>query len=710
MTKLQPLTGGCHRRVSRREKALKALILRRASTAALIAACVLGIASAAEHKALLPQPREIQYGSGQFLIRGASIRVASADSPEDRFAAQTLAGCLSERAGSPVPVSESGAIGRSVALKRKGAIDALAGFGEQPGPDSRESYQLRVTADSAEVDANSSAGVFYGVQTLCQLAEGRVGSAVLPEVKIQDWPLLAYRGVMIDMSHGALPTEDEVKRHLDFMARWKLNQYYFYSEASIELDGFSILNPEGRFSKDQMRRLIDYARQRHIDIVPCLELYGHLHDLFRLERYAGLSAVPHGGEFNPLQPGVTKLLENWIGQMSALFPTQFFHVGMDETWELEKFAQEKAGGVSPGKIYLDHFKNVAAMLERHGKHPMVWADRFEKYPETIADLPPGTVVVPWDYGPTADYKHFVEPFGKRHVPMVVATGVTVWDQIAPDFDLSFDNIDRFLSTARPYGLIGHMNTIWTDDAESLLRASFPGIAYGAAAGWQSTALDHASYFSRYASIVYPEAVAGPVASALASLTAAESHLQQATDRDTMHHFWADPFENLKRSQANRQDLHQARLDAEDAEEKFDQALAAGGDPATLADFRLQARRIDFAAMKFLYAVEMDGFWQKLGPRPKKKDVEFLLFAEINEQNHTRFEDLLDTVTELKEDYRDAWLREYTPYRLGTALGKWQSEFEFWWTFDRRLARFAAHFHDGDALPPLASLSPNQQFR
>lgn len=494
------------------------------------------------------------------------------------------------------------------------------------------------------------------------------------------------------------------------MARWKLNQYYFYSEASIELEGFPVLDPEGRFSQDEVRRLIDYARERHIDMVPCLELFGHLHDLFRLERYAGLSAVPHGSEFNPLRPEVAKLLEDWTGQMAALFPSPFYHVGMDETWELEAFAKEKAADESPGKIYLDHFKSVAAMLERHGKHAMVWADRFQKYPETIADLPPGTVVVPWDYGPTADYKPFVEPFGARNVPMVVATGVTIWDQIAPDFDLSFDNIDRFLATARPYNLIGHMNTIWMDDAQSLLRASFPGIAYGAAAGWQPAPLDHGSFFANYASIVYPEAVAGPVASALASLTAAETHLQQATGRETMHEFWADPFEDLERSASHREQLHQARLEAEDAWDKLDQALALGGDPATLLDFRLQARLIDYAAMKFLYAVEMDGFWRNLGDHPKRHDLEFLLFAEINEQNHSRVEDLLDTVAELKEDYRDAWLREYTSYRLGTALGKWQAEFEYWWSFDRRLNRFAAQFHDGDALPPLASFSPERMSR
>jgi hexosaminidase len=73
---------------------------------------------------------------------------------------------------------------------------------------------------------------------------------------------LAYRGTMVDMSHGPLPTEAEIKRQLDFLARWKGNQYYLYGEAAIELDGYPLLNPEGRLTKDEVRRIIGYSRER----------------------------------------------------------------------------------------------------------------------------------------------------------------------------------------------------------------------------------------------------------------------------------------------------------------------------------------------------------------------------------------------------------------------------------------------------------------
>jgi len=77
----------------------------------------------------------------------------------------------------------------------------------------------------------------------------------------------------------------EIKRRLDFLSRWKANQYYFYSEDAIELEGYPLLNQEGRYTREQVQRIIAYERDRHIDVIPCLELFGHQHNLFRIERY-----------------------------------------------------------------------------------------------------------------------------------------------------------------------------------------------------------------------------------------------------------------------------------------------------------------------------------------------------------------------------------------------------------------------------------------
>src|SRR2546426_1267617 len=179
--------------------------------AALTWTFMLPIEANAEHNSLLPRPYQIRYGTGRLPLRNLGIRFASAPSAEDRFTANQLASALSIRAGVPVAIWESPATGHAIVLRRTGAVEALPVPDERTGPDSREAYLIEVTPEAAEIRARSSAGVFYGIQTLCQLAEGEGDRAALPEVEIRDWPSLFYRGTMVDMSHGALPTEEEVK-------------------------------------------------------------------------------------------------------------------------------------------------------------------------------------------------------------------------------------------------------------------------------------------------------------------------------------------------------------------------------------------------------------------------------------------------------------------------------------------------------------------
>src|SRR5439155_11612394 len=140
--------------------------------------------SAARHMPLLPRPQEIRYGTGQLAVRGLSIRFASSPAPEDRFAASELSSVLSKRAGVEIPIQEGSPFGHAILMERTGHVDALPVPSETAGPDSREAYSLKVTPTGAEIRARSSAGLYYGVQTLGQLMEGSGTDAFLPEVEV----------------------------------------------------------------------------------------------------------------------------------------------------------------------------------------------------------------------------------------------------------------------------------------------------------------------------------------------------------------------------------------------------------------------------------------------------------------------------------------------------------------------------------------------
>ena len=140
---------------------------------------------------------------------------------------------------------------------------------------------------------------------------------------------------------------------------------------------------------------------------------------------------------------------------------------------------------------------------------MAWGDIMVKYPEIVSDLSPGLIAVAWEYDPERGehYEHWLGPLVAHHVPHLIAPGVTSWNQIAPDFFRSFENIDTFLAAGQKSGALGIVNTIWTDDAQILIRMSWPGMAYGAAAAWQSAPMDRKTFFSTFA---YEEALASPL--------------------------------------------------------------------------------------------------------------------------------------------------------------------------------------------------------
>src|SRR5437667_4718292 len=124
------------------------------------------LAGVAAHNPLLPKPQEIKYGTSRLRVEGLVIGFASSPTEQDRFAAGELAFRLEERAHVAVHVSKGMAAQRRIVLRRTGSGPDLPQPGEHPGPGSREAYTIKITPDGAEIRANSSAGLFYGVQTL----------------------------------------------------------------------------------------------------------------------------------------------------------------------------------------------------------------------------------------------------------------------------------------------------------------------------------------------------------------------------------------------------------------------------------------------------------------------------------------------------------------------------------------------------------------
>ncbi len=675
---------------------------------ALVVGCLLGSIACAEHSPLLPRPQQVQYGSDVVSLREMRIEFSSPPNNEDQFTAQQLSAWLRVKTGRETMIeaygNSGGDKGLTIMLDREGSKDEpLALPGDKPGPNSQEAYELSVTQQGVTIRARSSAGTYYGAQTLRQLVEGEGAQAVIPVVEVRDWPSLAFRGTMVDISHGPLPRESEIERQLDFLARWKGNQYYIYNEDSIELTGYPLLNADGRLSKDEVRRIVAYGRKRHIDVIPALDLYGHQHDLFRIELYSGLSDLPHGTDFDARNPKALTLLADWASQFADMFPSPFVSIGLDEIFQIT--AATQSGPIAdPTALFVKQLTAVTDMFEKHGKRVMAYGDMLVKYPRIIDSLPPGLMAVAWHSSsedPT--YKRYLAPLVAHHVPHFVQPGVKSYDQITPDDATAYENIDTFLAAGRKSGALGLINSVWSDDAQLLLRMSYPSMAYGAAAPWQAIPMDRATFFSDYAQQMYPAVVAPEISSALLNMAEAETDIQKVLGWQSMSGFWEDPFypSFYDSKSPHREDLHQTRLHAEQAETALYRAQALGADPATVDSLMIGSQLLDYSGEKFQTPQELATIWDNFGGRRPDEDTWWNEWgSRVTYYDHSYLADLVDRITGLKPAYRAEWLQEYEPYRLGAALGRWDAEAQYWRTVNDKLQHFSDSTHLGDTLPPL----------
>lgn len=268
---------------------------------------------------IIPAPKQVTAGAGAFALRDARVVLADGKSADDQFAAQDFIGDLKTAAGASLSIASAGRhdilIGRidslpvAQALKRMNAT-APAALGE-------EGYVIVSDANQVIVAGNTTAGTFYGLQTLKQLVRGDGPSASVPAVKIVDWPTMRWRGLSDDISRGPVPTADYIKRQIRTLAFFKMNMHSFYMEHTFSASSHPLIGPEGgSLTPAEIKDLVAYARNYHVELIPEQQTFGHLHKALRLEKYAELAEIPLGDVLSPQQPGSYKLIEDWYKELS----------------------------------------------------------------------------------------------------------------------------------------------------------------------------------------------------------------------------------------------------------------------------------------------------------------------------------------------------------------------------------------------------------
>jgi len=237
-------------------------------------------------------------------------------------------------------------------------------------------------------------------------------------------------------------------------------------------------------SRDDWKELVAYATRYHVDIIPAQNSFGHVHKILRFEQYSGLGERPHGNVLAPEEPSYAFLKELY-GQMTSIFPSTFYHVGCDETWELGRgrtAARVQQEGV--GKVYLENLKQVASILKPYNKQVIFWGDIILAHPEVIKDLPKDLIVASWQYSSYPSYEKWIKPYVEAGLKVIVCPWLGNTNQMMPDFEAASANIGKFTEDGKKWGAVGVNNTVWNDDGETLYGANWWGIVYGAACAWE----------------------------------------------------------------------------------------------------------------------------------------------------------------------------------------------------------------------------------
>ena len=297
--------------------------------------------------------------------------------------------------------------------------------------DKAEAYEINVTPKQIRVNGSDAAGVFYGVQTLRKslpVAEysslNTPHSTLFPCGTIKDWPNFSYRGMHLDPCRHFMDL-DSVKIYLDMMALHNMNQFHFHlsedqgwrieikkypelTEIGAYRNGtvighngnlYDTIRHGGFYTQDELRDLIQYAAERHINIIPEIDLPGHMQAALACYPQLGCTGGPYevwrrwGVSEDVLCAGneeAMKFVEDVLNEVMDVFPSPYIHIGGDECpkvrWEKCPKCQAKikelgikADEKFTAEDYLQSYvmNRMAKVVEAHGRRVIGWDEILE---------------------------------------------------------------------------------------------------------------------------------------------------------------------------------------------------------------------------------------------------------------------------------------------------------------------------------------------
>ena len=380
----------------------------------LLLAAALGFSMLSAHAAdanynVVPLPKSVAMAKGKpFNLTSATTIVYEGTNPEMKRNARFLSEYIQQVSGI-----------RTSLLDKRDKNAAAIVLTIDPKVAGAEAYRLSVNNKQVTIAASTPAGVFYGIQTLRKsLPVQTTGEAItLPAVTVADAPRFGYRGMMLDCARHFFPLSF-VKKFIDILAMHNMNVFHWHLtedqgwrleiKSHPELTAKSSMRsgtvighnatvddsiPHGGFyTQQEAREIVEYARQRHITVIPEIDMPGHM--------LAALAAYPElGCTGGPYEVGhrwgvykdvlclgkesTYKFVQDVIDEVVEIFPAKYFHIGGDESptvmWEKCPKCLQKAKDENTDIKHLQQYftNRVEKYLNGKGKSIIGWDEILE---------------------------------------------------------------------------------------------------------------------------------------------------------------------------------------------------------------------------------------------------------------------------------------------------------------------------------------------
>ena len=369
---------------------------------------------------IIPQPNKAEILNGAFdLVQIIELKAGNelSGASVNRFADYFSEGGLS-------------IFGR-IMTTRKDAVMRLNIDKNDPKLPNDEAYRLIVSPSEITVVARTETGLFYAAQTLMQLVNANRSSRKIPCVEITDFPRFPYRGLHLDVSRNFF-NADFVKKQLDMMAYYKLNTFHWHLTDGpgwrLEIKKYPLLTQiaawrthetwkewwdtkprqyvditsgakafGGFYTQDEAREIVRYAAERHITVIPEIEMPGHSEEVLAVYPRLACSGKPYTqSEFCVGNDSTFTFLEEVLTEVMDIFPSKYIHIGGDEAdkshWKTCPKCQQRMkdeGLKNEDELQSYLIRRVEKFLISHNRKLLGWDEILE------GGLAPEATVMSW---------------------------------------------------------------------------------------------------------------------------------------------------------------------------------------------------------------------------------------------------------------------------------------------------------------------------